>query len=118
MRLTDLQEEFELLRSVLILLLLDSAVDHAIQRQEESFVALGGSLVRLVGSFVLALETALVAHFCLIGSVLWLQDDRHIEKLERALKHFLLATAESCEDARNIVDQVRVTTLSCPERVL
>ena len=118
LRLADLQQELELLRRVLVLLLLDPAVDHAIQGQEESFVALGGSLVRLVGSFVLALEAALVAHFRLIGSVLWLQDDRHVEKLECALEHFLLATTESCEDARNVVDQVRVTTLGCPERVL
>ena len=118
LRLADLEEEFKLLSCIIVLLLFDSAVDHAIKGQEESLIALGGSLVGLVRRFILTLETALVAHLRLIRSIFWLQYDSHIKQLKRALEYFWLATAETCENARNIEDQVRVAALSRPQRIL
>ena len=114
MRLADLEKEFKLLSCIIVLLLLDSAVDHAIKGQKESFIALGGPLVSLVRRFILALETALVAHLSLIRSIFRLQYDSHIKQLKRALEYLGFATAETCENARNVENEVRVATLSRP----
>ena len=70
LRLADLEQELQLLRSVVVLLLLDAAVDHAIERQEEGLVTLGSPLVGLVRGFIFALEAPLVAHLRLVRRVL------------------------------------------------
>ena len=101
-----------MLSRIVILLLLDSAVDHAINGQKECLVALGGPLVSLVRRFILALQTALVAHLSLIRSIFRLQYDRHIKQLKRALEYLGFATAETCENARNVENEVRIAALS------
>lgn len=78
LRLADLKKELQLLGCIVILFLFDSAVNHAIQGQEESFITLGGPLVRLICRFIFSFETTLVAHFSLIRSIFWLQYNSHI----------------------------------------
>ena len=69
MRLANLEEELKLLRGIVILLLLDTAVDHAIEGQEEGFIACSGTLISLICCFILALKTVLIADLCLISSI-------------------------------------------------
>ena len=45
LRLANLEEELKLLRGIVILLLLDTAVDHAVEGQEECFIAGSGTLI-------------------------------------------------------------------------
>lgn len=104
LRLAYLKKEFKLLGCIIILFLFDAAVNHAVKRQQESFIALGGPLIRLVCRFIFAFETALVAHLSLIRSIFWLQYDSHIKKLKSALEYLRFASAETCENARNVED--------------
>ena len=64
--LANLEEEFELLGGIIILLLLDAAVDHTIERLQVSLVLLGSALVSLVGLLVFSLKATLVASFGLV----------------------------------------------------
>ncbi len=81
MRFANLKKELELLAGILILLLLDAAVNHTVQGHQESLVNLSCSLISLVCLLVLALEALLVTHFRQVGRVLWLQNDGHVEQL-------------------------------------
>ena len=62
LRFANLKEEFKLLTGILVLLLLDSAVDHAIEWHQVSLIDLGRSLIGLVRLLILTLKAALVAH--------------------------------------------------------
>ena len=104
--LTDLEKEFKLLRSVVILLLLDTAVDHAIQWLQICLILLRSTLVSLVSLLVLSFQAALVASLCLIARVLWLKHDCHIQELQSAGEHLGLTTAEAREEARYIEYQI------------
>jgi len=64
--LANLEEEFELLGGIIILLLLDAAVDHTIERLQVRLVLLGSALVSLVGLLVFSLKATLVASFGLV----------------------------------------------------
>lgn len=64
--LANLEEEFELLGGIIILLLLDAAVDHTIERLQVRLVLLGSALVSLVGLLVFSLKATLVACFGLV----------------------------------------------------
>lgn len=64
--LANLEEEFELLGGIIILLLLDAAVDHSIERLQVRLVLLGSALVSLVGLLVFSLKATLVASFGLV----------------------------------------------------
>lgn len=104
--LTDLEKEFKLLRSVVILLLLDTAVDHAVQWLQISLILLRSTLVSLVSLLVLSFQAALVASLCLVARVLWLKHDCHIQELQSAGEHLWLTAAEAREEARYIEYQI------------
>ena len=104
--ISNLQEELELLGCVLVLLLLDAAVDHSVEWRQVCFVVLGRTLVRLVSAIVVSFEALLEADLALVGSVLRLEHDGHVEHLEGALEHFGLAAAETSENSGNVVNQV------------
>lgn len=104
--LTDLEKEFKLLRSVVILLLLDTAVDHAIQWLQICLILLRSTLVSLVSLLVLSFQAALVACLCLIARVLWLKHDCHVQELQSAGEHLGLTAAEAREEARYIEYQI------------
>ena len=55
LRLANLKQEFKLLCRIIILLLLDPALDHTIKGQKLSLVIGASFLVRHVGSLMLAL---------------------------------------------------------------
>ena len=45
LRLANLEEELKLLRGIVVLLLLDTAVDHAVEGQKECFIACCSTLI-------------------------------------------------------------------------
>ena len=106
LRLTNLKQEFKLLGSIIVLFLLDAAVDHAVERLQEGLVVLGGPLVRLVGCLILSLQAALIPRLSLVTCVLWLQYDGHVKELKCLGKNLLLAAAETGEDARYIENEI------------
>ena len=65
----NLEEEFELLSGIVVLLLLNSAVYHAIEGHQEGFITCSSTLIRLICGFILALEAVLIADLCLITSI-------------------------------------------------
>lgn len=93
--LTDLEKEFKLLCSVVILLLLDTAVDHAVQWLQICLILLRSTLISLVSLLVLSFQAALVASLCLVARVLWLKHDCHVQELQSAGEHFGLTAAET-----------------------
>ena len=70
-----------MLGCILKLFLFDTAIDHTIQRHQESFIVLCGALIGLVCRLIFTFETALVANLSLIHGVLGLEYDGHIQQL-------------------------------------
>lgn len=106
LRLANLEEEFKLLRGIIVLLLLDTTVDHAVKGHKEGFIARSSSLIRLICCFILALKTVLVADLCLVTCIFRLKDKRHIEQLKCSLKHFRLTATETGKYLRNVENKV------------
>ena len=69
MRLANFEEELKLLSGIIVLLLLDTAVDHAVKGHKEGFVALSSPLIRLICCFILALKTVLIADLRLVTCI-------------------------------------------------
>ena len=103
---TDLEKEFKLLRSVVILLLLDTAVDHAVKRLQIRLILLRSTLVCLVSLLVLSFQAALVASLCLVARVLRLKHNCHVQELQSAREHLGLTATEAREEARYIEYQI------------
>ncbi len=109
--IAQLGQKFELPDRVFVLLLLDPAEDHAVEREKVSVVKGRCPLVSLVSLVEIAEKSLLVAHFTVEEGILRLKHDCEVQDPQSFVDDDLFASTVSCEKLGNVKEEVRVFAL-------